>query len=80
MCCIWELQVPTALQYRFKIFNIATGMFKTLIKTVSAFFLIICIFLEIKHSFKMGLNGNSWGDKSLISQKPQRIRKTWDTV
>ena len=54
-----ELQ-PNALQYHFKIFTVQLK--QTLIRTVSAFFLIICRSFEMKYSFKMWLNNNSWSD------------------
>ena len=41
----------------------------TLIKTVSALFLIMCRTLGIWHSFRMWLNNNSWHDRFANSSK-----------
>ena len=40
----------------------------------------ICRYLEIKHSFKIWLNDNSWCEIFADFSKPQRNRKEWDTV
>ena len=46
----------------------------TLIKTVSAFFLIIRRSLEMQHSFEMWLNNNSWRDRFAHFSKTAKMR------
>ena len=74
-----ELQVPSALQYRFKIFS-GTTQVNTDLNDVCFFLLISRPFKIKNHSFKMWLKDISLSRYLLFSQKPQRSREKWDTV
>ena len=78
-CVVLDLlQVPNTLQYRFKIFSIAT--LKNARQNGVCFFLNTCRSLGIKHSSKMWLINNSFCKIIADCSKTQRRRKKWDTV
>ena len=68
-CCTWRASSPEPITV-------------SLIKTVSAFLLIICRSLEIRHSFKMWLNDNFFveifANFSKTAEKWEKLRHSFE--